>query len=392
MNNNEYEEQLRIKAVKRYLKGENPSRIYKSFNRSKGWFYKWLNRYKDGDSLWYKNLPRVPKTIHKSVDPHTEELIIKVRKRLEDTKYSQIGAGAIAWELTKLNIKPPKVWTINRILKRNNLIKKRKKGYQPKGKTYPSIKIDIPNRLHQTDLIGPRYLYTKERLYSLNTMDIFRRKVKIKSIPFRDAFQIMKTLIEVWKTLGIPEYCQFDNQQVFAGSERRPRWFSRVIKLCLSLGIEPVFIPFREPWRMAELEHFNDVWDKRFFRTQRFRSLNQIQEEEKKFEDFHNNNHCYSALKGMTPKAFEKSLNFKPNLLDPEFTIKNIEYCKEGKIHIVRFIRSDKILNIFGEKFRVSPVCQYEYVKATIHLKEELLRVFLFEDLVHEFKYNLPKK
>jgi len=164
-----------------------------------------------------------------------------------------------------------------------------------------------------------------------------------------------------------------------------------VIKLCLTLGIEPVFIPFREPWRMAELERFNDVWDKCFFRSQRFRSLNQIQEEEKRFEAFHNNNHCYSALKGMTPQAFEENLKFKPNLLDPEFTVKNIEYHKGGKIHIVRFIRSDKILNIFGEKFHVSPVCQYEYVKVTIHLKEELLKVFLFEDLVHEFKYTLPK-
>ena len=81
MSDNEYEEQLRIEAVKRYLKGENPSRIYKSINRSKDWFFKWLNRYKGGGSLWYKNLPRVPKTIHRSVEPHTEEIIIKVRKR-----------------------------------------------------------------------------------------------------------------------------------------------------------------------------------------------------------------------------------------------------------------------------------------------------------------------
>lgn len=94
----------------------------------------------------------------------------------------------------------------------------------------------------------------------------------------------------------------------------------------------------------------------------------------------------------MTPKAFEEILNFKPNLLDSEFTIKNIEYHKEGKIHPVRFIRSDKILNIFGEKFHVISVCQYEYVKATIHLKEELLKVFLFEGLVYGFKYTLPKE
>jgi len=58
-----------------------------------------------------------------------EQLIIQIRKKLENTKYAQIGAGTIAWELTKLDIEPPPVWTIDRVLKRNHLTKKRRKGY-----------------------------------------------------------------------------------------------------------------------------------------------------------------------------------------------------------------------------------------------------------------------
>lgn len=391
MNSKEYEEKLRIETIKRHLKGEKPSSIYKDLDRSKSWFFKWLNRYQKGNHHWYRDLPKAPHSTHRVVDPHLEQLIIRIRERLENTKYAQIGAIAIAWELIKLNVEPPQVWNINRILKRNHLIKKRKKDYQPKGKNYPSIKVNTPNMLHQTDLVGPRYIYTKERLYSLNTMEIFRHKVKIKSLPFRNAFEIMNALIEVWKTIGIPKHCQFDNQQVFSGSSRRPRWFSKVIKLCLSLNIEPVFIPFGEPWRMAELERFNNVWDKRFFRSQRFMSFQHLQEEEKRFERFHNNNHCYSVLKGMTPQAFENTLDFRPNLLDPEFSTENISYKQDGKIHLIRFIRSNKILHVFGEEFLLGSECQYEYVRASIYLKEECLKVFLFDELFHEFKYIIPK-
>jgi hypothetical protein len=386
------EEELRIEAIKRYISGEKPSNICASLNRSRRWFFKWLSRYHEGHESWYKELSKAPKSSPRALDPKIERVIIQTRKRLENTKYAQTGAVAIAWELTKLAIDPPPIWTINRVLKRNNLIKKRKKGYQSKGKSYPYIEVDSPNKLHQADIVGPRYLYSKEQFYSLNTMDIFRHKVKIVSIPFRNADRVIEALLTVWKSLGIPTYSQFDNQQAFSGSERRPRWFGKIIRLCLALGIEPVFVPYKEPWRMGEIEKFNDVWNKRFFRPQQFDSFSHLREEEKKFEMFHNNNHCYSILKGMTPQAFEDTLQFTPKLLDPDFSLRDVSYKQDGKVHLIRFIRSDRMLNILGEKFLLSPDCQYEYVKATIYVKEQYLKISLFNEVVHEFKYTLPKR
>jgi putative transposase len=389
---NRDEEQLRIEAITRYLAGETPSSIYKDLTRSKVWFFKWRKRYQQGHHLWYQGLSRAPKSSPHALDLSVEQLIVRIRKTLESTKYAQIGAGAIAWELTKLYVTPPPVWTINRVLKRHHLITKRIRGYQPKGKSYPAIEADAPNRVHQTDLIGPRYLHTKERFYSLNTMDLFRHKVRITSLAFRNASAVMAALLSVWKTLGIPQYCQFDNQQVFSGSERRPRWFSKVIRLCLSLDIEPVFIPFREPWRMAEIERFNNLWDKRFFRAQHFESLRHLQQEEKNFELFHNTNHCYSVLKGATPQAFEAALGFRAHLLNPAFSLKDVTDKQQGKIHLIRFIRSDRVLHVFGEPFLVKPDCQYEYVRATIDVKEQHLTVFLHDEVTQEFKYAIPKQ
>lgn len=386
------EELLRIEAIRRYFNGEKPASIYKSINRSKFWFFKWLSRFHSGEEYWYKDLSHAPKNPHRSVDQQTEELIVKTRERLENTKYAQIGAVAISWELKKLKIDPPPIWTIDRILKRHNLTKRKVKSYHPKGKVYPEIEKDTPNKVHQVDLLGPRYLLSKERFYSLNVMDVGRHKVKINPIRFKNSDWVVRSLILSWQKLGLSSFVKFDNQQVFYGSDRRPRWFSKVLRLCLYLGIEPIFIPLREPWRNGEIEKFNDSWDKKFFRTQVFEDFNHLVREAKAFEDFHNNCHRYKALKGGTPNEFEKRSGFKPKLLPQEFTFEDPNSLPEGKIHLVRFIRSNLLLNIFGEKFILEPSCQYEYVTATIYVKEQILRVFLFGELVKELKYPIPKK
>jgi hypothetical protein len=55
-------------------------------------------------------------------------------------------------------------------------------------------------------------------------------------------------LIRVWERLGLPQYLQLDNQSPFLDSNRHPRSFSIVIKLCLLLNDQSVFIPLNEPW------------------------------------------------------------------------------------------------------------------------------------------------
>ena len=60
-----------------------------------------------------------------------------------------------------------------------------------------------------------------------------------------------------------------------------------------------------------------------------------------------------------------------------------------GKYHLVRLIRSDLKLNIFGEIFPVSPELKLEYVVATINVKEQKLKLFLDKIQVDELSYKL---
>lgn len=45
-----------------------------------------------------------------------------------------------------------------------------------------------------------------------------------------------------WQEHGLPRCAQFDNVMIFQGTHRYPDALGRVIRLCLSLDVVPVFV------------------------------------------------------------------------------------------------------------------------------------------------------
>ena len=379
--------ELREKAIKRYKNGESPQEIYQSLGKSKTWFFKWLKRYKLDGEDWTKSHSRKPHQSPKRIDKIMEQTIIEIRKRLEKKPYAQIGAFNICWHLKQEGKIPPSIASLNRIIKRNNLVHKRTK-YSPKGVNYPSLAITRSNYLHQLDVVGPRYLKEDGRFYSINIIDAYDRRDSINPDRRQNRMAITKALICSWKTIGIPLYEQMDNQLPMRGSNQYPHSFGLVIRLCLSLGIQPLFIPLREPWRNGIIEHFQNVFDKTFFRTQYFKDFDHLYKKAKEFELFHIQNHRYSTLEGMTPN---QKFSGDIKLLPASFRLPEKLAIVPGYVHLVRFIRSDRVLDIFGEKYIMPDDVEHEYVWATIDTVQEKLFVYHDSKLVVEYDYPLPK-
>jgi putative transposase len=118
------EQELRRKAIERYLNGEKPKAIYSDLCRSKKWFFKWLKRYQTGQPEWYTDESKAPKGSPRKLPETDRNRIIATRKRLESEPFAQIGASSIKWELTKSGNSFPSDRTINRVLKEEGLIKK----------------------------------------------------------------------------------------------------------------------------------------------------------------------------------------------------------------------------------------------------------------------------
>jgi len=201
--------------------------------------------------------------------------------------------------------------------------------------------------------------------------------VSVNPVNAQSRIAIVSSLINSSQSLGIPKYLQLDNKLPSRGSNRHTHFFGLVIRLCLYLGIEPVFIPVREPWRNGIIEHFQDVFDKAFFRSQVFNRYEDLCREAKVFEVYHNRNHRYFTLGGRSPNEARTG---NINLLDKSFELPARLLISPGYVHRIRFTRSNSILDIFGEKYHL-PI-EYEYVMATIDTTSETLSVYLDGNLV----------
>jgi len=220
-------------------------------------------------------------------------------------------------------------------------------------------------------------------------MDLFSHQVYIESQRTKQDRQIAASLLRCWKAVGLPDYLQLDNELSFRGSNRHPRSPGLVIRLCLYFGVQPVFIPVREPWRNGVIEKFNDTYNKKFFRQQWFASYSTLKRQSKNFQRFHNKYHRYSYLKGKTPIEIIQSNGFEPCRLGANTKLPDLDSVPDGNIILIRFIRSNRILDIFGEKFKVSKSLVYSYVKAVIVTEIHSLHLYLGEELVDSFNYQL---
>ena len=105
---------------------------------------------------------------------------------------------------------------------------------------------------------------------------------------------------------------------------------------------------------------------------------------------FENQHHRYSCLKGKTPLEAIAGLNDVPQTLPSALKLPRLDYIPDGRIVLIRFIRSNRQLDIFTERFEVPRDLVYCYVKAEIDISLHSLELFLGDELITSFDYQIP--
>lgn len=383
------EEWRRRRAITRLLRAEKARIICVSLGRTERWLYKWLDRFREGDPEWYRDHSRKPIQSPSRTSEEIEQIVKYVRLEMYN-RDGFCGAQAIRWRLEDEKVQPlPSLRTISRILARHGLTHRRTGRYESKGKLYPALDAPHPGSVHESDFVGPCYLRGPLRFYSLNTIDLATGCCGAEPV-VRGKDTVVEALWATWLRLGFPKYLQVDNEAVFYGSHKHPRGMGKAIRLCLPLGIEPCFIPLAEPWRNGVVEKFNDHWRQKFLDKVVMESEDDLKRESLAFEQRHNSQYRYSKLGGKTPlealAAANKPLRFPVRELPPKQPLRKPE---TGYYHVVRFIRSDAIFNLFGETFPMPPKAVHEYVWATVHVARQRLIFYLDAVLFDEREYLL---
>ena len=383
-------EQQRRQAVGRYRRGESIESICASMGRHPNWLTKWIDRYDPNDEHWACDRSRRPRTQPNKTPDAMESVVLVVRKRLRaEGQFS--GAQAIRWELEDLALDDvPSIRTINRILRRHNVPGRRREPYCPKGTPYPALSADRPNRVHQADLVGPCYLVGPHRFYALNVVDLATGRCGLYPLPSKASQSVITGFWDVWRRLGMPEHLQVDNEMSFYGSRRYPRGMGALIRLCLLHGIQLRFVPQGEPWRNGVVEKFNEHYQQKLLDRVTIDSPEHLRIETLKFEDKHNRTWRYSKLHGQTPmRALQNAqcvLRHPPKDDPPRHPLKKPE---QGQYHLVRLVRSNLKLDVFGEMFALPAELQYQYVVATVDVKEQKLKLFQDHRQIEEWNYRL---
>ena len=385
-------------AIRLRLAGEDIESICQTLQRSRVWFHKWWRRYLEAGPEGLYDKTRANHHIVNRTPPHIERAVISIRKRLADhaapqTRYSLVGAPQIRAELEQLGYSPlPCLRTIERIIAGAGLTcPPLRLVRRVTRNAYPTPQAQDSNQMHQVDFVGPRYLKgDKSRYYFLVCKDRFDQAVFIQFVSSRCSDTVLAFLVRAWQRLGIPDKVQFDNGREFAGFGQSAKWLTRVIRFCLRLGIEPVFIPKAKACYNGSVEQFNGWFQPRLLEHP-FANSDEVNIELDHLMNAVNEQHVHTHLGYQTAVQYRRRKHLRRLPADCTLHHQKLPIAV-GKVTFIRFVTIQGTVNILDQTFRIGKRLKFEYVKATLDTQRQTLKVYHKGRIVKQFDYPLSQK
>ncbi len=369
------EAQRRRSAVRLYKAGVPVKTIAQKLKQSTSWVYKWIRH--QAQHLWtrFRSPSRAPHHRPTQTPLQVERRIVRLRKQLVRHKprrlrFAGIGAHAIHREYRKRDGPAPSLSTIHRILKRHHLVtpaQRRRNRYRP----HPAA--EFPNAVQTTDIIT-RWIHGGIVVQTFNTIDIYSNDVVCTTHADKTAAEACQHLLHTWKTLGIPDWAQFDNEAAFGGG-RHARSISQVVRLCLYFGVPVLFTPLGESSYNWPVEIFNGLWAKRFWNRHQFSRRRDVPRAQHAFVNWYRTQYIAPRQSdtparlrqghpiGRLPEAWAESL--------PD----RLPICA-GLIHAVRRVSETGYTSFLNTPIRVGKRYAERYVWLTLQTAEQRLTVW----------------
>jgi putative transposase len=394
--NEHHEYQLRRRAIRLTLQGRSRQAILARIGRSPAWLSKWLRRFDEEGWQGLRSCSRAPHNRSARYSDHTRHLVVATRQRLLRRRVALSGPQAIQDELCHFHLlrRVPSLATIKRILHDAGLIhrpKNSKRGYFPQP-TPSSTYV-----LHAMDWTA-RYLTGGAKLFVFHTVDVQTRALTQTLHTDKRGATVRAHALAAWQQLGLPDGLQLDNDAAFNGGYKVRRVFGAFVRLCLYVGIEPIFLPVGEPKRNSVVERLHELWSQTFWRTHRFDTLAAVRRAAPQFVRFYTERYHPPALQGATPGQAHQQVSRRRLSAAEVAVLPSQMPLTAGRVHFLRLVTAQGQITLLNENWTVGKRLAGQYVWATISTARRRLRIYHRQSaharvrLVKEFRYTLHER
>jgi hypothetical protein len=190
-----------------------------------------------------------------------------------------------------------------------------------------------------------------------------------------------------WQRDGLPAYAQYDNGTVFQGAHQFADAVGRISRLCLALGVIPVFVPPLEHGMQNTIEGFNGLWQAKVWQRHRVASIAELQACSDRY---------IAAHRARTQTAADAAPPRQPM---PKHFELDLHAPLHGQMIFIRRTNETGQVHLLGQRFTVSPDWLHRLVRCEVDFDHHCIRCFALrrrapteQPLLATIEYHRPDK
>jgi hypothetical protein len=335
-------------------------------------------------------MPGLRRPVNRS-DQDLEDLVLTLRRELKETSdLGEFGARAIRAALEARGARPlPSARTIGRILERRGALDGRKRTRRPAPPVGWYL-TDVAARsaeLDSFDIVEGLVIKGGPHVEVLNAVSLHGGLVGSWPMEVVTAKAAVEALVERWRADGLPGYAQFDNDTIFQGAHQHQDVIGRVMRVCLGLGVVPVFAPPRETGFQAAIESLNGRWQAKVWARFVHESVGTLQAQSARY---------VAASRVRAAARIEAAPPRRPF---PEGWALDLQARPHGRIIYLRRTGATGGAELLGRHFEVDASWPHRLVRAEVDLDAGRIRFYALrrrdpshQPLLREVAYALPRR
>ncbi len=324
-------------------------------------------------------------------ESYVEEQVLMIRKYLrEESSLGEYGAAAIVREMAGRGLKKiPLPRTINRILERYGALdgrRRRRYSSPPPGWFLPEVAAGRAE-VDSFDIIEDLVIRGGEQVNVLTGISLHGGLCEAWPRTRITAKFTLDALVSHWREFGRPHYAKFDNDTVFQGAHQFTDAFGRVVRMCLSLAVTPVFAPPARHGFQADVESFNRRWQDKVWRRFQFAQRSEVVTQSRRYVAASRDRHAERIAAAPPRRPFPKRWKL------------NLQRRLGGTIVYLRYTNEQGAAPILGHTFLVSPLWCQRLIRAEVDLTHKQIRFYALrrrepdnQPLLSTHHYHPPTK